>query len=82
MGVGMMGVKVKVGDTITRGVTVERDGKLIFYEVEYDANTNMLKRITHLGTTYSYPRDEKIEISSEILKDMIEILKTMELKLP
>ena len=77
-----MEMKVKVDNTITRGVTVERDGKLIFYEVEYNANTNVLKRIVYLGSTYGYSRDGKIEISSEILKDMIEILKTMELKLP
>jgi pheromone shutdown protein TraB len=69
-------MQIHVGTEITVAVSVKRDRDYRVYLVDYDTETNTLRRITYIGN------GRRVEVGAVILEEMIEIVKSMGLKFP
>jgi len=69
-------MQIHVGSEVTVVVSVKRDRDYRVYSVEYDTETNTLRKITYIGN------GRRIEVGAVILEEMYEIVKTMGLKFP
>jgi hypothetical protein len=69
-------MKIDIGKTVSVLVSVKENKECRVYEVEYDRDTNILRKITYLAG------ERKAEVGAVILKEMLEIVKTMNLEFP
>jgi pheromone shutdown protein TraB len=69
-------MQIHVGTEVTVAVSVKRDRDYRVYLVDYDTETNTLRRITYIGN------GRKVEVGAVILEEMYEIVKAMGLKFP
>ena len=69
-------IEINIGKIVTVNVSVNRNGSRTEYVVEYDRETNVLERITLVGS-----RSKDVVISCEMLRDIIAILERLRVKL-
>jgi hypothetical protein len=73
---GEISVKIVGEKIVTSLVSVKRDKQSRTYQVEYDAENNILRSIALIG------EGKRVEVGARVLEEMLEIVKAMGLKFP